>query len=217
MFCNQCGQELPDTSRFCNICGATVVVKSGAAAGGSAHPPVAREAMSPAARGGRQPIAPGEILDERVIFVLRPTLVFVLLRYIVATLVVAAVAALTGLLKSYSAEWITGWIAFFVILGTAILAFINPIYNHILRRCEVYTLTDYKLEMRSGFISKNVRNIPLDKIQDVTVTAAAWQRLANLGDIVIDSASETGKIHLDDIHRPGHYADLILNELRNRN
>lgn len=206
MFCNQCGESLPDNSRFCNYCGAQTVAKSGAATG----------VPSPVVQA-RPSLAPGDMADERVIFVLRPTLVFVLLRYVLATLVVVAVAALMGLLRSYSIEWVTGQVAFFVILAAGIAAFINPVYNHILRRREVYTLTNHKLEMRFGFISKNVRNIPLDKIQDVTVTAAVWQRFVNLGDIVIDSASETGKIHLDDIHHPERYANLILSELRQRN
>jgi hypothetical protein len=39
----------------------------------------------------------------------------------------------------------------------------------------------------------------------------------NLGDIEIDSAAETGKIVLDDIHFPDRYANLLLAELRKRN
>ena len=106
--------------------------------------------------------------------------------------------------------------------GTAVttsplIAFINPVYKHILRRREVYTLTNHKLEMRFGLFSKIVRNIPLRNIQDVTVTASVWQRLLKLGDIEIDSASETGKIILEDIHHPDRYANMILGELRRRN
>jgi uncharacterized membrane protein YdbT with pleckstrin-like domain len=86
-----------------------------------------------------------------------------------------------------------------------------------LRRREVYTLTNHKLEMRYGLLSKTVRNIPLSKIQDVTVSASFWQRLIHIGDIEIDSASEMGKIILDDIHRSERYANLILDELRRRN
>ena len=71
--------------------------------------------------------------------------------------------------------------------------------------------------MRYGLLSKTVRNIPLSKIQDVTVSASFWQRLINIGDIEIDSASEMGKIVLDDIHHPERYANLILDELRRRN
>jgi uncharacterized membrane protein YdbT with pleckstrin-like domain len=69
--------------------------------------------------------------------------------------------------------------------------------------------------MRYGIIAKTVRNIPVGHIQDVTVTSAVWQRLLNLGDIEILSASETGKIVLDDIHNPSRYAKIILSEMRN--
>ena len=48
--------------------------------------------------------------------------------------------------------------------------------------------------MRYGIIAKITRNIPLRNIQDVTVTASVWQRLLNLGDIEIESASEAGKL-----------------------
>ena len=54
-------------------------------------------------------------------------------------------------------------------------------------------------------------------ITSVTVTASFWQRLIHIGDIEIDSASEMGKIVLDDIHYPERYANMILDELRRRN
>jgi len=196
MYCNECGQTLPDGSRFCNSCGATISVN---------------KSSSDFTSGG--PAAVASYADEHVVFTLRPTLIFVLVRYIVAALVVIATAALMGVLSSR----VNGQVAFLVILGAAIIAFSNPIYKHILRKREVYTLTNHKLEMRYGLIAKIVRNIPLRNIQDVTVTASVWQRLLKLGDIEIDSASEAGKIILDDIHNPDRYANMILAELRRRN
>ncbi|MEK6320218.1 MAG: PH domain-containing protein [Acidobacteriota bacterium] len=197
MFCNKCGQTLPEGSRFCNGCGAQTV----AATSGSFEGPVALATYA----------------DEHEVFTIRPTLIFVLVRYIVAALITIATAALMGVLSSMKVQWLTGEVAFFVILGVGLIAFSNPIYKHILRRREVYTLTNHKLEMRFGLFSKIVQNIPLVKIQDVTVTASFWQRLLNLGDIEIDSASETGKIVLDDIHHPERSANMILAELRRRN
>ena len=91
-----------------------------------------------------------------------------------------------------------GMVIFFVLLGIGLAVFYLPIYKHILRRREVYTLTNHKLDMRYGIIAKTTRHIPLAKIQDVTVKASVWQRLLKLGDIEIDSASETGKIVLDE-------------------
>jgi uncharacterized membrane protein YdbT with pleckstrin-like domain len=197
MYCNKCGQTLPEGSRFCNSCGAQTVE----AAGGSFEGPVAVATYA----------------DEQETFTLRPTMIFVLVRYVIAALITVATAALMGILSSVKPGLVNGSIAFFVILGIGLIAFSNPIYKHILRKREVYTLTNHKLEMRYGIIAKVVRNIPLRNIQDVTVTASVWQRMLNLGDIEIDSASEAGKIILDDIHHPDRYANMILAELRRRN
>ncbi len=202
MFCKNCGRPLPEGSRFCNNCGSQ-----------AAGPAVGILETGVDTVGASYPLA----ADERVIFTLRPTMIFVLFRYIVAALVVVAAAALMGVLNNWNPQTVNGLIAFWVILGIGLLAFINPIYHHILRLREVYTLTDHKLEMRYGLIAKTVRNIPLRNIQDVTVTASVWQRLLNLGDIGIVSASESGKIVLDDIHHPTRYTNLILAELRRRN
>ncbi|HXI91645.1 MAG TPA: PH domain-containing protein [Blastocatellia bacterium] len=194
MYCNKCGQTLPEGSRFCNSCGSQTLSANGPSDG---------------------PVAVASYADEQEIFTLRPTMIFVLIRYIVAALITIAAAALMGILSSRSAAG--PQISFFVILGVALVAFSNPVYKHILRKREVYSLTNHKLEMRYGIIAKIVRNIPLRNIQDVTVTASVWQRFLNLGDIEIDSASEAGKIILDDIHHPERYANQILAELRRRN
>jgi uncharacterized membrane protein YdbT with pleckstrin-like domain len=194
MYCNKCGQTLPEGSRFCNSCGSQTLSANGPSDG---------------------PVAVASYADEQEIFTLRPTMIFVLVRYIVAALITIAAAALMGILSSRSG--VSPQISFFVILGVALLAFSNPVYKHILRKREVYSLTNHKLEMRYGIIAKIVRNIPLRNIQDVTVTASVWQRFLNLGDIEIDSASEAGKIILDDIHHPERYANQILGELRRRN
>ncbi|MEW6130124.1 MAG: PH domain-containing protein [Acidobacteriota bacterium] len=208
MFCNQCGAKLTPGSRFCNSCGAALP------AGQSAPPPTAQGVPNYAA--GYTPSAPtlGPIADEHNIFTLRPTLIFVMVWYAIATVLLLVVAALLGWLKSAYFKDMSNGIAFIVILIVALVIYAIPLYKHFLRRREVYVLTNHKLEMRYGIIAKTVRNIPLAKIQDVTVTASVWQRLLKLGDIEIDSASEGGKIVLDEVHNPEHYANIILTELR---
>jgi len=202
MYCNSCGQTLPEGSRFCNSCGAQTAT-------------AAPFAAAAATESGGYAVSP--YADEHEIFTLRPTLIFVVVRYIVAALVVIATAAFMGVLSSWKPQWFSSQVALFVTLGVAIIVFANPVYQHVRRRFEIYTMTNHKLEMRHGIIAKVVRNIPLSKIQDVTVTASFWQRFLNMGDIEIDSASEAGKIILDDIHHPERYADKIFAELRRRN
>lgn len=211
MFCKQCGQAVTQGSRFCNHCGAPV------AAAGSQPPQRGPHSEGQPAQQAIAGYAPAALADEQVIFTVRPTMFFVMVWYAVATLVVLAICAIAGLLNSYWPQWVTGWVAFFVILGIGLLVFAIPVYKHILRRREVYTLTNHKLEMRYGLIAKTVQNIPLRNIQEVTVKASVRQRLLKLGDVVIESASEMGTTKLSEIHNPDRYASMILAELRRRN
>lgn len=210
MFCNQCGAQLIEGSLFCNKCGATVSAKAGSGVQPTRQP----SAYQQGARYNEAASSLNPIADEHVIFTVRPTMVFVLVWYAIATILVIGVAALMGILSSNVLKGLDGWVTFFLILAIAIAIFSIPVYKHILRRREVYTLTNHKLDMRYGIIAKTVRHIPLAKIQDVTVKASVWQRLLKLGDIEIDSASETGKIVLDEIHNPEYYTNVILGELR---
>lgn len=198
MYCNHCGEVVPEGSRFCNHCGR----------------PLAFQAEVAGVLPFRRPdgLATREDADEHVIFVLRPTLIFVAVWYVVAAFLVLVSAGVMGLLGNQ----VNGQTAFYVIMGAAVLAFAIPFYKHIQRMREVYTLTNHKLEMRFGLIAKTVRNIPLRNVQDVTVTSRAGERILGLGDIVIDSASESGKITWSNIHHPERYADQILGELRRR-
>jgi hypothetical protein len=48
----------------------------------------------------------------------------------------------------------------------------------------------------------------------VTVSATAFQRIAGLGDVVIDNASEQGgKVNISNIDRPRVYADMLLKQM----
>jgi len=219
IFCNQCGQTQPAGSKFCNRCGAPI---SAAAYSPEPDPRSAIDVQS-RPRGIPIPIGnqrlspmPDDDVDEHEMFTIRPTMVFVWAGYITAALVVIAVAALMGILK-HNVPSLPDWLAFAVTAAVALVALAFPIYKHIQRRREVYTLTNHKLEMRYGILRITVRNIPLGKVQDVTVTASLMQRLMKLGNIEIDSAAVAGKIYLKEINHPQKYANIILAEMRGRN
>jgi len=74
---------------------------------------------------------------------------------------------------------------------------------------------DTAVEIDSGLLSRTTRNIPLRRIQDVTVAANVWQRMLGFGDVVIDNASEQGgKVALKNIDSPRRYADMLLKQMR---
>ncbi len=145
---------------------------------------------------------------ENVIFTVRPTLLFVKIGYVVA--IVGAIL-LTILLAMISFIDIPIFISLPIALGLLLI----PAYYHIRRNMVRYTLTDSKIQIDYGLIARTTRNIPLTKIQDVTVSASIPQRLLGFGDVVVDNASEIGSsIVLNNINNPRHYADQLLRQLR---
>jgi membrane protein YdbS with pleckstrin-like domain len=154
-----------------------------------------------------------ESAPEHVVFTLRPAFLFVGAKYVlaavvwlVATAIVAAVASLTGLPWSVGAA---------VVLVIGLLVFTRPLVAHLRRQRTLYTLTNHKFEIQQGLLSTTVRNVPLSKVQDVTVTAGLFDRMLGLGDITIDNASEgLGRIVIKGVRDPKRYADMLLGELR---
>ena len=142
---------------------------------------------------------------ERTIFTVKPTLIFVKAGYALAVL---GAVALVILLASFN-------VPASISIPIALALLLIPAYYHVRRNMIRYTVTDAKLEIDTGLVARTTRNIPLSKIQDVTVQASIPQRLMGFGDIIVDNASELGGTTiLHNINKPRHYADLLLRELR---
>lgn len=196
MFCIKCGAVMNDEAEFCAKCGY--------AAGDAEITRVAAPANSAA---GRLQLFEPEHPEEVHIFSIRPTALFINIGYVLAILAGIVLVVLLAMLP-ISVPW---WISVLVGLSPLLI----PAYHHLMRNMILYTLTDSKIEIDKGFISRTTRNIPLGKVQDVTVSAGMLQRMLGFGDLVIENAGETtGRIVLKNISAPRHYADLLLKQLR---
>ena len=192
MHCSNCGSYIAPGVRFCSGCGAAAT-----------DPEVTRIVRAQS----RVPVRSDEGGEdiEQVVFSVRPTLIFIKLGYVLAVLGGIGLVFLLALtpLPSYIS----------VLLALSLL--LIPAYYHLRRNTVRYTLTDAKMEIDTGLIARRTRNIPLSKIQDVTVNASIPQRLLGFGDLIVDNASEEGGTTvLHNISKPRHYADLLLRELR---
>jgi uncharacterized membrane protein YdbT with pleckstrin-like domain len=194
MHCNRCGALLNPNSRFCDQCGAPALDVE-----------ETRIARPPSSIPAEYDHRDTEV--ESLIFTVRPTLLFIKLGY--AAAVIAAIL-LTVVLAIIDVRW-------YLSLPIALAFLVIPAYYHLRRNMIRYTVTDSKVEIDHGLVAKTTRNIPLTKIQDVTVSSSVMQRILGFGDIVIDNASEIGGTTvLHNINSPRHYADLLLRQLRRR-
>ena len=191
MFCIKCGKENADDAVYCQKCGSAFA---------------AEEETRVAVRGS---VGSTTVRDDAppAIFSITPTLKFVIAGYI-ATVLAAflVVVILTMFLPGLSPV---------IAVVAGLLLLIIPLFYHLRKKLVRYTLTDTTIEIDRGLVSRTTQNIPLRRIQDVTVSATMIQRVLGFGDVIIDNASEDGgKVVLDDIDSPKKYAELLLRQLR---
>lgn len=189
MTCSNCGAYVTPSVRYCSNCGAAVDHEA-----------------TRLARVQSAALEPGIDSDlEHTIFTVRPTMIFIKVGYALAVL---GGVALVFLLASLG-------VPASISIPLALALLVVPAYYHIRRNMVRYTVTDSKLQIDTGLIARTTRNIPLSKVQDVTVSASIPQRLLGFGDIIVDNASDAGgSTVMHNINSPRHYADLLLRELR---
>ena len=189
--CPKCRARISTGALFCVACGA----------------PVNAEMTRTAVRAQPSPHPCDKVTNEveRVIFVKRPTLLFVVVTYTAAALAATLLTALSAYVG----------LPAFVSLLLALPFLLVAVLRHLKRNAVRYTLTNSKIEIAQGILVRTTRSIPLPSVQNVTVSTTILQRLLGFGDLVIDDASAGGGATiLRNIPDPRRHADLLLRELR---
>lgn len=190
MFCTKCGEDNSERAVYCQKCGEMLKQDE-------EETRVVRKKGAPAA----------DLSEKQSIFSVSPTLIFVKAGYIAAAVGAFLLVAVFSIFFPAVSPWIA------VVLGLLLL--LIPAYFHFRQKLVRYTLTDTTVEIDRGIVARSTQNIPLRRVQDVTVSATIFQRLLGFGDVVIDNASEDGgKIVLKNIGSPRKYADILLRQMR---
>lgn len=69
-------------------------------------------------------------------------------------------------------------------------------------RFTLFVLTNERVITRTGVIAKHSKEIPLETINDVTFGQSILERMIGAGDLVIESAGESGQNRFADIRSP---------------
>jgi len=193
MFCIKCGAKNSLEAIYCQKCGALLEAEE--------ETRIARHAKIETRDSDEA---------EREIFSISPTLMFVKIGYVLAILGALLLVAFFSAFISTVPAWVS------VLIGLSLL--LIPAFYHLKQKLVRFTLTDSKIEIDEGFISKTTRNVPLRTIQDITVSASVPQRMLGFGNLIIENAGETsGKIILKNINTPKKYADVLLRQMRRLN
>ena len=79
-------------------------------------------------------------------------------------------------------------------------------------RFTMFVLTSDRLITRSGIIAKHSREIPLERINDVTFTQTVLERVLGAGDLLVESAGERGQTRISDVRKPEQVQLMIYKQ-----
>jgi membrane protein YdbS with pleckstrin-like domain len=137
--------------------------------------------------------------DEELIYDLRPhwlTLVVpVLLTVVVAVVVLAAWVVMPAGDLQQPARLAVSLLGVAVLLATVVGRVARWATTH-------FVLTTERLIFRSGLVAKFGREIPLERINDVTFSQSLFERVIGAGDLLLESAGEHGQSRFSNIRDP---------------
>ena len=67
-----------------------------------------------------------------------------------------------------------------------------------------FVVTNRRVIMREGVLSRTGRDVPLYRINDVTFTHSLLERMLGAGTLIVESAGERGQVTLGDIPHVEH-------------
>jgi uncharacterized membrane protein YdbT with pleckstrin-like domain len=117
---------------------------------------------------------------EQVIFQGHPSWRAILGFYLKGILVAAIVAVIAKLFGASSST-----VFLIVLLGVALTVLIG----FLMRVATTYTITDRRLNIKRGIVSREVQETRLERVQNVNYKQSLYQRLMQIGDVDFDTAA----------------------------
>lgn len=150
---------------------------------------------------------------ERLVLDLRPhwvALVVPILWIVVAIGIYVAYVVAADRAGPQAVEWI-------VIGALAVLVLWKGVRPIIEWATINFVLTSDRLITRSGIIAKQSKEIPLERINDVTFTQSILERMVGSGDLMIESAGERGQNRITNVRGPEQVQLTIYKEVEENN
>jgi uncharacterized membrane protein YdbT with pleckstrin-like domain len=101
----------------------------------------------------------------------------------------------------------------FVFLAVLAVAVIFLLVRYVKWTTTNFVVTTERLIHREGVIAKNGIEIPLDRVQTIRFNQSIFERMIGAGDLLIESAGETGQNKFTDIRKPSVVQNVIYREI----
>jgi uncharacterized membrane protein YdbT with pleckstrin-like domain len=117
---------------------------------------------------------------EQVIFEGHPSWRAILGFYLKGILVAAIIGALAAIFNSSGG---TVFLIVLVVIGLTVLV------GFVKRVATTYTITDRRLNIKRGIVSREIQETRLERVQNVNYRQSVYQRIMQIGDVDFDTAA----------------------------
>ncbi len=150
---------------------------------------------------------PPDLLNEseEVILDLRPHWAKLFFPVVFVVLAIVATAA-SGLFVDTKAVT-------FALLAVLAAAVVFLLARYVAWTTMNFVVTNERLIHREGAIAKKGIEIPLDRVQTIRFNQSIFERMIGAGDLLIESAGETGQNTFADIRKPSMVQNVIYREI----
>jgi len=198
MHCWSCGAELLEDSNFCHRCGARVRRQHN-------DDPQTETPSTESPEG--EPAAPSPVLpegppSEKDVWTGRPSIGSLAGRFTFVGLCVLVIIGGFAVLLNRLKQWegySDGWRDFLFVLALVLLVGLGVwlLFSVVKTKLTLkYRLTTERLLIERGFLSKRTEEVDLLRVDEATVHQGLFDRLANVGNIVITSTEPTDPLYI---------------------
>ena len=98
----------------------------------------------------------------------------------------------------------------FLALGFAVLAAVLFLARRIRASADEFVVTNRRVMRKTGLVAREIEQVPVEKIQDVTVEQGVLGRMLGYGTVLVETASERmGMLAFPDIARPETFRNAL--------
>jgi membrane protein YdbS with pleckstrin-like domain len=106
--------------------------------------------------------------------------------------------------EPYEAQLIWG------VAGLFVLGLFAAGWRWLVDSFDEFAITSTRVIRKSGFLSRNLRQIPLDRVQDLNIKATLGGRWLSYGDVELQTAGSDGTVVFPRIRHPEEFRNVLF-------
>jgi uncharacterized membrane protein YdbT with pleckstrin-like domain len=130
----------------------------------------------------------------------------------VVTRLVLAIAIAIGIVVQFDGEVVN-----YIGIALIAVAVVNLLIVYLKWRTTDFVLTSDRLVTRSGILSRNSREIPLERINDLSCHQSLFERVIHAGDLMVESGGELGQSTFHNFGDPFELQNAVHRAIEARN